>query len=126
MKKLIFTFIALFIFSGIIPYAIADSLEGTYSVTGQNPGSQKTSYTGTLTIKKLGETYQVDWKIGNQLFGGAGIYYPDKKLFTVGYADLKQGWFGIVNYDVVGNELKGKWTVYKKGNLGTENLKKIK
>jgi len=127
MKKLGF-YLFVFIFMGLSSLAMADDPAGNYAVKGWNPGvavTGKPSYTGSVSISKVGETYQLDWTIGGQRFGGVGFYYPDKKLLTVGFGDLKAGWFGIVNYENEGSTWKSKWAPYKgKGNAGTEILTK--
>ena len=103
--------------------------EGNYAVKGWNPGVPTTgnaSYTGTITIKTIGEICQLDWKIGSQIFGGLATYDAATKMLYSSYADLKAGWFGIVYYKDAGATMDGKWAVYndKSGKLGTEILTK--
>ena len=45
---------------------------GTFDVRGRNPDNGGT-YTGTVTVKRKGETYEVKWVIGKDTFRGVGI-----------------------------------------------------
>ena len=46
--------------------------EGTYSVTGTNPGGSGT-YRGIVTVSRTGETYKVIWDIAGTRFTGSGL-----------------------------------------------------
>lgn len=116
-------------FCAIAGAAQAGCPEGNYGVKGWNPGvptTGKESYTGTLSIKTVGEICQIDWKIGSQIFGGLATYDAASKTLYSSYADLKAGWFGIVFYKDNGATMNGQWAVYsdKTGKLGTEILTK--
>ena len=94
---------------------------------GWNPGVPTTgnvSYTGTVTVKSVGEVCQLNWRIGSQTFGGVGTY--DAKVLNVGFKNLKDSTFGLVVYKDAGSALNGQWVIYgdKTGNLGTEILTK--
>lgn len=106
----------------------ADNLEGTYSVKGWNPGinTEAESYIGTVTIKKTGEAYKLNWTIANQRHGGVGFYYEDSKRLAVGWSNLNTGDFGEVVYVLSGKTLNGIWVVYGNdtGSLGKEILTK--
>lgn len=106
----------------------ADTIEGTYFVKGWNPGvnTEAESYIGTVTIKKIGEVYKLNWTIANQNHGGVGFYYEDTKRLAVGWSNLATGDFGEVVYVLSGKTLNGVWTVYgdNKGFVGKEILTK--
>lgn len=98
--------------------------EGSFSAKGWNAGvnpSGPPSYQGDVTIKKVGELYRLTWKVPNE-FVGVGRCDPSSQTLTVSYANLKEGWFGIVWYD---KDLKGKWAVSgEQPVVATENLTK--
>ncbi|MDP2922264.1 MAG: hypothetical protein Q8O30_00890 [Candidatus Omnitrophota bacterium] len=128
-KLMVLVCLLIFSFSCIIDYAsAADNIEGTYFVKGWNPGANTTSepYIGTVTIKKTGEVYQLNWTIANQRHGGVGFYYEDSKRLAVAWSNLNQGDFGEVVYTLEGKTLNGVWTVYgdKTGSVGKEILTK--
>jgi hypothetical protein len=116
------TFLALFSSA-----AFATCPEGSFIAKGWNPGvdtAGKESYTGTVSIKSVGNVCVMEWLIGGQVFSGIGAYNPSNKIFNVSYANLKEGWFGLVWYLDNGNTLEGKWVVAgtKDGRLGYEIL----
>ena len=55
---------------------------GAYEVYGHNPDGEST-YSGEVSIAWSGETYHVEWYIGDQLFIGTGIGLGD--VLSVGY-----------------------------------------
>jgi len=130
MKNILLTTaIAIGVVLGFNGSAKAACPEGSYAVKGWNPGvstSGKESYTGSLTIKPVGNLCQLDWRIGSQVFGGLGTYDASSKMLHASYADLTAGWFGIVFYKDAGTTMNGQWAVYndKSGKLGTEILTK--
>ena len=93
-------------------------LEGVHTVKGLNPDG--TSYQGTLTITKTGETYQLQWEILGRLIKGVGIKV-DNALFGVSAYD---GTFGVVSYAFEASRAKGVWTTGGESKLGTETLAK--
>ena len=99
---------------------------GEYDVEGWNPGVSTEgapSYQGTAIIKTVGDTCVMDWRIGQQRFGGVGMH-TDNRL-DIAYADLNQGWFGLVSYRQTAHGFTGQWAVYgaSDGFLGKENLR---
>jgi len=96
-------------------------IEGTYACRGTNPGNAG-SYEGTVSIVNNGANYVVTWNIGSQIYVGVGILQGDS--FSVGYADVQQGWFGVVIYKVAGNTLSGPWAMHGGNQNGTETLTK--
>lgn len=101
--------------------AAAFAIEGTYDCKGTNPGGTG-DYQGTVAIVKNGSTYNVTWNIGAQVYLGTGLLEGDS--FSVGYADAKKSWFGVVVYKVKGKVLSGSWAMQGSGKLGSETLTK--
>ncbi len=128
-KSMILVCLMIVAFFCAVDYAIAaDNLEGTYFVKGWNPGVDTNSqpYIGTVTIKKIGQVYQLNWAIADQQHGGVGFYYEDTKRLVVGWANLDQRFFGEVVYTIEDRVLNGIWAVYgdKTGFIGKEILTK--
>jgi hypothetical protein len=77
---------------------------GTYRVTGTNPKSGST-YSGTVTVERNGDTFLVAWKIAGSRQIGVGIGKDDflavsyRSTNSIGIAlyrpDLNGGWNGI-------------------------------
>jgi len=96
----------------------AAKLEGFHTVKGLNPDG--TSYQGTLTISKTGQTYQLQWEILGRLIKGVAIKVDDV-LFA---ASAYEGSFGVVSYTFEGSQAKGVWTTAGESKMGTESLAK--
>jgi hypothetical protein len=96
----------------------AGKIEGLHAVKGLNPDG--TSYQGTLTISKSGETYQLQWEILGRLIKGVAIKVDDV-LFA---ASAYEGSFGVVSYTFQGSQAKGVWTTAGEAKLGTETIAK--
>jgi hypothetical protein len=96
----------------------AGKIEGVHAVKGLNPDG--TSYQGTLTISKTGQTYQLQWEILGRLIKGVAIKVDDV-LFA---ASAYEGSFGVVGYTFEGAQAKGVWTTAGESKLGTETLAK--
>lgn len=94
------------------------TIEGVHAVKGLNPDG--TSYQGTLTISKTGQTYQLQWEILGRSIKGVAIKVDDV-LFA---ASAYEGSFGVVSYTFEGSEAKGLWTTTGASKLGTETLGK--
>jgi hypothetical protein len=68
---------------------------------------------------RTGDTYRLEWTIGNQSFSGTGIYRED--LLSVSY----DGEFsGIVVYRMHGGGGDGIWAAQNASILGTETLRR--
>jgi hypothetical protein len=93
-------------------------IEGNHTVKGLNPDG--TSYEGSLTITKTGETYELQWEILGRSIKGVGIKVGNALFATSVY----DGTFGVVSYTFEGSRAKGVWTMSGESKLGTENLAK--
>ncbi len=99
--------------------AMAAGVEGVYDCKGKNPGGQG-EYAGSVSIAKNGETYNVNWNIGAQVYIGVGLLQGNQ--LSVGYSDTSKSWFGIVVYKVKGDTLTGKWSMHGGAKTGEETL----
>lgn len=59
----------------------AAQMTGQYRVEGRNPDGS--TYGGTASVEKTGDTYRVTWNIGGQRFTGTGIGSPE--AIAIGY-----------------------------------------
>ena len=67
--------------------AFAADPVGTYDVQGSNPGGGS-SYRGTVTVEKTGETYRVVWVVGGTRYVGTGI--GNREFLAVSYRSGKR------------------------------------
>jgi hypothetical protein len=100
--------------------ALADGLDGSYDATGIN-ALDGTSYSGTVTITRSGDVYEVTWKVGDSSYIGTGVRVDD--VLSVGYTDETKSWFGVVGYHIgKGGRLLGTWCTLLGKTVGTETL----
>jgi hypothetical protein len=98
--------------------AFAADPVGRYAVEGNNPGGGK--YTGTATVEKTGETYQVIWVVAGTRYVGTGI--GDKNFIAVSY---KSGdGTGLALYGANGSDWSGVWTYAGGRTMGAEVWKR--
>ncbi|MGF1624551.1 MAG: hypothetical protein ACFCVH_06680 [Alphaproteobacteria bacterium] len=118
MKVMIGALLLLVAAAGV-PLAAQDYrlLSGDYLVEGQNPDGAS-GYQGMASITATGDTFQVEWNIGEQLYFGTGIAYGE--VLSVGYD-------GGTAYYQIGKDgvLHGLWTTIGSDRLGTEILTPI-
>ena len=95
--------------------AFAADPVGTYRVEGTNPGGGS-SYRGTVTVERNGETYRVVWVIGNTRFVGTGIGTRD--FISVSYRSGDQT--GLALYGEDGGNWNGVWAFANGRALGSE------
>lgn len=93
--------------------------EGTYGMTGTNPGDN-TQYKGLVTVEKTGGTYAVTWRFGKDEIRGIGtVSASSDKTFAVSYDSAKS--HGIALYEMQSDgSWHGIWTVMSGKVLGTE------
>jgi hypothetical protein len=116
MRHLSIAAAALFLGAGA---AFAADPVGTYRVEGTNPGGGS-GYTGTVTVERTGETYQVIWVVGGVRYTGTGI--GDKDFIAVSYRSGNDT--GLALYGEDGGNWLGLWTVANGRNVGTEVWKR--
>jgi hypothetical protein len=95
--------------------ALAADLVGDYTIEGSNPGN-KGHYTGTVTVRKTGETYSVVWVVGSTRYVGTGI--GSKDFIAVSYRSGNDT--GLALYGSDGSNWNGIWTYAGGKQVGTE------
>ncbi len=99
--------------------ATAAQPTGTYSVQGTNPGGAG-SYSGSVTVRQNGETYEVIWIIGSQRYYGTGV--GNKSFMAVSY--ISGDSTGLALYTAEGDNWSGIWTYAGGNQLGTESWRR--
>jgi len=99
--------------------AYAADPAGEYEVEGNNPGGGG-SYSGTVTVRKTGETYSVIWTIGGTKYVGTGI--GNKDFIAVSYRAGNNT--GLAMYGEDGGNWTGIWTYAGGKQLGAEHWKR--
>lgn len=105
-------FAAVFTFASA---AFAGNPVGKYSVEGKNPDG-KSSYSGTATVEKTGETYKVTWNVGGTIYVGTGL--GDKNFLAVSYKSGSDT--GLALYGEDGDNWAGIWTYHNGKRIGAE------
>lgn len=101
---------------------------GTYDAVGWNPGTPADSppgYTARVTITERGaDVCTIDWDLGGQQFAAVALFDSRSQQLHGSYANLAEGWFGIISYRLEGNRWVGEWAIYNTGNglRGRETL----
>lgn len=99
--------------------AFAADPVGKYDVEGSNPGGGST-YSGTVTVARTGDTYSVVWVIGGTRYVGTGI--GDKNFIAVSYRTGNQS--GLALYGEDGDDWAGLWTYAGGRQVGAERWKR--
>ena len=99
--------------------AFAADPVGTYRIEGSNPGGGS-SYTGTVTVEKTGETYRVVWVVGDSRYVGTGL--GDKDFIAVSYRSGSET--GLALYGEDGGNWVGVWTYAGSSTMGKELWKR--
>jgi hypothetical protein len=58
---------------------------GRYTVSGRNPNGS--SYTGTVSISRRGERFELEWRVGSTSYRGTGTL--ENNLLTVDWGDAQ-------------------------------------
>lgn len=84
--------------------------EGVYKLQGNVLGQNPHDYSGQVTIKRSGDTYNLTWDILPSQ-KQVGVAYFSKGILSVGYRDLgNPAESGVVHYQCRSrNELEGPW-----------------
>jgi hypothetical protein len=120
MKRTLFPLLSIVLVTGSLSLAADDPFAGRFTVAGVNPDGEG-RYTGSLTIKRNDEVYDVSWTIGNgQTLSGVGVVVDGK--LSVGYWASDKSWTGVVVYRArPDGSLSGIWAGMGNGRTGTEN-----
>jgi hypothetical protein len=97
------------------------SLAGVYSIT-QGITPEGGSYGGTCDLAVTGELHTLVWHVGKATFRGFGI--RSGSVLSVGFSTAPNGNFGVIQYQVQGNKMVGRWAEWsqKVVDLGHETL----
>lgn len=103
----------------------ADSLTGTYGITGFDPNTGD-SYQGSAKITGEGDVYQMTWTVPakKKVYIGTGIRQGDTISFV--YLDQRAPESpGVQVYKIEDDTLSGKWVGLGRTKKGSETLKKM-
>ncbi len=114
MKLKAFAVLSACIALGSLPAQAADPV-GTYVVTGYNPG-RAGGYTGTVTVTRTGNTFQVVWTVDTARYVGTAI--GDNTVLAVSYGS--GGESGVALYSTTGLGWVGRWATANGTQLGGE------
>jgi hypothetical protein len=120
MKRTLVLLLSIVLPTGALSFAADEPFVGRFTITGVNPDGEG-RYTGSLTIKKNVEVYDVSWTIGSgQTMSGVGVVVDGK--LSVGYWADDRSWTGVVVYRArPDGSLSGVWAGLGEGRTGTEN-----
>lgn len=91
-------------------------IAGKYNIVGSNPDGGV--YQGTLEIISHGDVYQFRWNAGTQ-YDGVGV--ANGSVVAVAFANGPNGkGCGVVDYEIAGDTLDGKWGYWGVNEMGTE------
>jgi len=113
----------------ILPFLLA-VIDGTYSVSGYDPGAT-TPYTGTAEIMKAQDAYNIKWDLlsnGKKFLNlGTGVQMGNTVSFVFKSGpDEKETYEGVQLYKIKGDTLEGPFVLYGETTLGQETLKRTK
>ena len=106
----------------ILPVTMFASISGTYKVEGFDPSTQS-KYTGTVVIQKRGQTYSAIWTFpsGNEDIA-TGVRKGDHISFV--FQEHPTNDFGVQQYEIDGDILKGPWARFGINQKGFEKIQK--
>ena len=88
-----------------------------FNVVGSNPGSTNPDYRGKVGITKTGDTWQIEWRVGNTPVRGTGLIMDAKYMAATG---VLQGVPFVFIMRKDGNRFIGEWTVQGQTKIGRE------
>lgn len=89
-------------------------MTGQYKVEGKNPDGS--TYSGTASVEKTGDTYKVTWNLGGDRFIGTGIGSPE--AIAIGYKSGSD--VGVALLGKEGDDYFVVWTYLNGRKLGGE------
>lgn len=99
--------------------AFAANPVGSYRITGTNPGGGST-YHGSVSVTRTGQTYRVVWVIGGKRYTGTGI--GNREGLAVSYRSGNAT--GVALYGADGGNWEGVWAYAGGRRMGTEVWKR--
>ena len=103
----------------------AESLAGTYGITGFDPTTQE-SYHGKAKITGEGDVYQITWSYPTEkkVYIGTGIRQGNSISFV--FVDQRApNAPGVQVYTIQDDTLAGKWVQLGRNKKGSETLKRF-
>jgi len=93
-------------------------LSGLYNARGTNPGGGS-GYSATVTIRRSGEIWLVNWQIGNERYEGVGIVTNGVLSVAVPSAGQVAAY-----HQTRPGVLEGRWAIPNQQQMGSETLTK--
>ena len=93
-------------------------LDGQYKLLSADFSGVRSE--GTLKITKAGDFFKLDYKLGNETYGGVGLRVGNSLYAAWGTSDN----FGLLAYGFNGDKGAGKWVGNKSTAVVTEALSK--
>lgn len=107
----------------LFPIYISAGVTGTYKVSGFDPSTNH-NYTATLVIEKDGAVFTAHWTFPDGSFDtGTGVKKGDALSFV--FHEDPAGDFGVQQYEIDDDRLKGPWVRFGSTQKGFEKAKKI-
>lgn len=117
MKKISLLFSTL-----VFPFYLLADITGLYHISGFDPVT-KHNYSGSLTIEKEKAIYTAVWTFSDgSVDTGTGIKKGDHISFV--YQE-PPGLFGVQQYEIDHDRLKGPWVLFDTTRRGFEKAKKV-
>ena len=111
------TLVATMLTLAVASPSLAQTVGGSYSVSGVNINGS--TYTGTAQITAVGSTCHITWQTGST--SSAGVCMLANKAFAASYRLGDDN--GLVIYELhPDGSLHGWWTIVDKQGVGTETL----
>lgn len=90
----------------------------TFAVEGSNPGSTKVDYTGEVAVRKSGQTWQFEWRVGGDPIRGTGIIMDGTHVAISGMFDGKP--FVFILKKGADGKFVGNWATADGQAIGRE------
>lgn len=88
-----------------------------FTVTGSNPGSTATDYTGEVSVAQTGNTWRMQWRVQGATIEGTGLILDGAYLAVTGLLEDRP-FVLIMKRD--GERFVGEWTVHGQTQVGRE------
>jgi hypothetical protein len=104
---------------GLLAFAGSASAQQVevFNVVGSNPGSTNADYRGKVGITQTGDTWQIEWRVGNTPVRGTGLIMDKNYMAATG---VLQGVPFVFIMRKDGNRFIGEWTVQGQTKIGRE------
>lgn len=117
-----------FFFPTLLFAALVTDISGKYSCTGYD-AFYDLKYSGNLTIKHVGNTYQFNWDFGQEggRYSGTALYDPNEDSVAVMFTNPAYPTEVGVGIYVITKEgtLSGNWVYQGRDQISNETCKKV-